>query len=109
MTMTWETMKVKKYTDKVLVSCCRKDRDLVISPTTLGLTPHSISAEIGRYIINYIVGEKMSQKPFQIPFYSPLKLRKILVARMSKNIVLSELSIYLLRGLSSPWMLLERC
>ena len=46
MIMTWETMKVKRYTDKLLASCWRKDRDLVINPTTLGFTPHSIRAEI---------------------------------------------------------------
>ena len=45
MIMTCETMKVKRYTDKVLVNCCRNDRDLVIRPTTLGFTPHSIRAE----------------------------------------------------------------
>ena len=45
MIMTCETMKVKRYTDKVLVNCCRNDRDLVIRPTTLGFTPHNIRAE----------------------------------------------------------------
>ena len=45
MIMTCHTMKVKRYTDKVLVSFCRNDRDLVMNPTTLGFIPHSINAE----------------------------------------------------------------
>ena len=50
MMMTWQTMKVKRYTDKLRASCWRNDRDLVIAPTTLGFTPHSIRAEIWRSV-----------------------------------------------------------
>ena len=45
MIMTCDAMKVKRYTDKVLVSCWRNDRDLVMNPTTLGFIPQSINAE----------------------------------------------------------------
>ena len=56
MIMTCDAMKVKRYTDKVLVSCWRNDRDLVMNPTTLGFIPQSINAEKRRVLVCYISG-----------------------------------------------------
>ena len=89
MIMTCETMKVKRYTDKVLVNCCRNARDLVISPTTTGFTPHSIRAEKRRVIERQPNSSRFFQETLDGKMKKPLiiKLGKILLSLLlRKNI-----------------------